>query len=82
MATTTFSGRLIAPYQHDGVKWLLSRELAQDYKGGLLCDEMGLGKTVQMLATMAMNFKPHISSLSPSHLWDSGWQKVKNSPPK
>lgn len=51
-----FKGRLISPYQHDGVKWLVQRETSQnDYKGGFLCDEMGLGKTVQMLATMSAN---------------------------
>ena len=47
--------RLISPYQHDGVKWLVNRENALDYPGGFLCDEMGLGKTVQMLATMCVN---------------------------
>ncbi len=50
--------RLIAPYQHEGVRWLVSRELAQTYPGGFLCDEMGLGKTVQLLATMLVNPKP------------------------
>ena len=49
--------RLIAPYQHDGVKWLLEREMAADFPGGFLCDEMGLGKTVQMIATMLANPK-------------------------
>jgi SNF2 family DNA or RNA helicase len=47
--------RLISPYQHDGVRWLVKRENATDYPGGFLCDEMGLGKTVQMLATMCVN---------------------------
>jgi SNF2 family DNA or RNA helicase len=49
--------RLIAPYQHTGVKWLVSRE-TQVLPGGFLCDEMGLGKTVQMIATMLSNLKP------------------------
>jgi len=47
--------RLIAPYQHEGVRWLVERERASDYPGGFLCDEMGLGKTVQMIATMSAN---------------------------
>jgi len=47
--------RLIAPYQHEGVRWLVEREQASDYPGGFLCDEMGLGKTVQLLATMCCN---------------------------
>ena len=50
--------RLISPYQHDGVKWLLRRELAPKYPGGFLCDEMGLGKTVQLIATMLANKVP------------------------
>jgi len=50
--------RLIAPYQHDGVKWLLDREFDESLPGGFLCDEMGLGKTVQMIATVLANPKP------------------------
>jgi len=51
-----FKGRLISPYQHTGVKWLVEREtVAGDVRGGFLCDEMGLGKTVQMIATMTAN---------------------------
>ena len=50
--------RLIAPYQREGVKWLLTRETKPDYPGGFLCDEMGLGKTVQLIATMLFNRKP------------------------
>lgn len=45
-----FKGRLISPYQHTGVKWLVERELSGI--GGFLCDEMGLGKTVQLIAMM------------------------------
>jgi SNF2 family DNA or RNA helicase len=50
--------RLISPYQHTGVKWLVERELASTIRGGFLCDEMGLGKTVQLIATMLANPKP------------------------
>jgi len=50
--------RLISPYQHDGVKWLVARETAELNPGGFLCDEMGLGKTVQLIATMLINPKP------------------------
>jgi len=49
--------RLISPYQHEGVKWLVERELAPVNPGGFLCDEMGLGKTVQLIATMLANPK-------------------------
>lgn len=55
-ATSTLKGRLIAPYQREGVLWLLWRELANSGpRGGFLCDEMGLGKTVQTIATILGN---------------------------
>ena len=47
-----FQGRLIAPYQREGVKWMVQREKTGPINGGFLCDEMGLGKTVQTIATM------------------------------
>ncbi len=56
--TKLLKTRLISPYQHEGVKWLVERETAPDYPGGFLCDEMGLGKTVQMIATMLINPQP------------------------
>jgi SNF2 family DNA or RNA helicase len=55
LATRTLKGRLIAPYQREGVLWMLWRELSNDIKGGFMCDEMGLGKTVQTIATMLGN---------------------------
>ncbi|MBP02332.1 MAG: hypothetical protein CMM25_05950 [Rhodospirillaceae bacterium] len=44
----TFNGRLIAPYQQDGVREMKAMESRG--KGGILADEMGLGKTVELLA--------------------------------
>ena len=50
LATSKLQGRLIAPYQREGVLWMLMRELGKSsVKGGFLCDEMGLGKTIQAL---------------------------------
>lgn len=42
------NGRLLGSHQHSGVKWMLSRELDDNYpipKGGLLADDCGCGKT-------------------------------------
>lgn len=55
-ATSQLCGRLIAPYQREGVLWMLTREFDKGkIKGGFLCDEMGLGKTVQLITTMLGN---------------------------
>ena len=56
LATQTLKGRLIAPYQREGVMWLLYREIEDPVvRGGFLCDEMGLGKTVQIISTILGN---------------------------
>jgi SNF2 family DNA or RNA helicase len=60
--------RLIAPYQHEGVKWLVARELDASRAGGFLCDEMGLGKTVQLIATMCVNPKPRTLVVVPKSI--------------
>ena len=63
------NGRLFAPYQHDGVKWMLGMEhQASGPKGGFLCDEMGLGKTVQLVATMLGNPKPRTLIIVPKSI--------------
>jgi len=45
-------------HQYEGIRWMLNREAAPDWKGGILADEMGLGKTLQMLCVMAINMQP------------------------
>ena len=45
----------LKPHQQTGVKWLLNKELNDEYKGGLLCDDPGLGKTIQTAALMIGN---------------------------
>jgi|TARA_B110000259_G_scaffold179190_1_gene218432 SNF2 family DNA or RNA helicase len=58
MTKYTLNGNLYAPYQVDGVKWMLGMENQLDGpKGGFLCDEMGLGKTIQIIATILGNPK-------------------------
>jgi SNF2 family DNA or RNA helicase len=58
-AQKDIKGRLDGHYQHEGVKWMLERELCTDNggigKGGILADDMGLGKTMQAIATMRGN---------------------------
>ena len=62
-----FRSRLIAPYQHEGVQWMVRRE-TEENAGGFLCDEMGLGKTVQVLATMTVNVRPRTLIIVPKSI--------------
>lgn len=56
MTKYTLNGNLYAPYQVDGVRWMIGMEnQLQGPKGGFLCDEMGLGKTIQIIATILGN---------------------------
>ena len=73
--------RLISPYQHDGVTWLVSRELAEVRPGGFLCDEMGLGKTVQLIATMLVNPKPHTLVVVPKSIVGQWCSEIKRFAP-
>ncbi len=73
--------RLIAPYQHEGVKWLVTRELAPSHPGGFLCDEMGLGKTVQLIATMLANPKPRTLVVVPKSIVGQWCDEVKRFAP-
>jgi SNF2 family DNA or RNA helicase len=68
--------RLIAPYQREGVKWLVEREIAQSFPGGFLCDEMGLGKTVQLIAAMIANPKPRTLVIVPKSIVGQWCQEV------
>ena len=57
-AKQELNGSLYAPYQTDGVFWMLSMEnQTMGPRGGFLCDEMGLGKTVQVVSTILGNPK-------------------------
>ncbi len=59
LARQSFNGRLIGPYQSQGVSWMLNREINGGHvRGGFLCDEMGLGKTAQTAAMMLGNPVP------------------------
>lgn len=55
-AVDEIKGKLEGEYQHEGVLWMLDRELSPtNGKGGILADDMGLGKTMQTIATMKGN---------------------------
>lgn len=74
-ACKLLQGKLIEPYQTDGVRWMLERE--QD-SGGFLCDEMGLGKTIQTITTMIGNPQNKTLIVCPKSLisqWVSEIQK-------
>ena len=58
-AQAGIKGRLDGHYQHEGVQWMLRRELETlSARGGILADDMGLGKTMQAIATMRGNELP------------------------
>lgn len=79
LAKERLNGRLFAPYQREGVMWMLTMEQqVKGPKGGFLCDEMGLGKTVQLVATMLGNPKPKTLIVVPKsivHQWCSEIEK-------
>ena len=65
----TLNGRLIGPYQKEGVQWMFGMEHQESGpKGGFLCDEMGLGKTVQLLATILANPLPRTLIIVPKSI--------------
>lgn len=53
--TSKLTGRLEGSYQHNGVRWMLYRELECSIKGGILADDMGLGKTIQAIGLIRAN---------------------------
>ena len=68
-AKDNLNGRLFAPYQREGVLWMLTMEnQTSGPKGGFLCDEMGLGKTVQLVSTILGNPKPRTLIIVPKSI--------------
>jgi SNF2 family DNA or RNA helicase len=84
LATSKLKGRLIAPYQREGVVWMLLRELHTENgpKGGFLCDEMGLGKTVQVISTLLGNPKPRTLIIVPKSIVDQWREEIEHFAPK
>ena len=82
-ATKNLNGRLIAPYQREGVIWLLWREFADSGpKGGFLSDEMGLGKTIQLIATILGNPKSKTLIVVPKSIVNQWASEIKTFAPQ
>ena len=78
-----FNGRLFAPYQRDGVKWMLDMEAqTSGPKGGFLCDEMGLGKTVQLISTILANPQPRTLIVVPKSIITQWVEEINRFAPK
>ena len=72
---TRLSSKLIEPFQPDGCRWMLRRELMSDSfghfttpKGGIVADEVGLGKTILAICMMVLNPKPKTLVILPKSL--------------
>jgi SNF2 family DNA or RNA helicase len=82
LAKDTLNGRLFAPYQREGVLWMLSQEQQMSGpKGGFLCDEMGLGKSIQLIATMLGNPKPRTLIIVPKSIITQWSEEIKRFAP-
>jgi len=82
-AKDRLNGRLFAPYQREGVLWMLTMEnQTSGPKGGFLCDEMGLGKTVQMVSTMLGNIKRRTLVVVPKSIITQWVNEIKKFAPQ
>lgn len=82
LAKNSLNGRLFAPYQREGVLWMLNMEDQRSGpKGGFLCDEMGLGKTVQLVSTMLGNPKPRTLIIVPKSIITQWVEEIKRFAP-
>jgi len=81
-AKNRLNGRLFAPYQSEGVLWMLSMEnQVHGPKGGFLCDEMGLGKTVQVVSTILGNEKRRTLIVVPKSIITQWVHEIKKFAP-
>ena len=82
-ARKSFNGRLIGPYQSQGVSWMLNREINGGHvRGGFLCDEMGLGKTAQTAAMMLGNPVPKTLIVVPKSIVSQWVTELKRFAPQ
>src|SRR5210317_949351 len=81
-AKNTLNGRLFAPYQREGVLFLLTMESqTSGPKGGFLCDDMGMGKTIQLVATILGNPKPRTLVVVPKSIITQWAEEIKRFAP-
>jgi SNF2 family DNA or RNA helicase len=81
-AKNTLNGRLFAPYQREGVLWLLSMEnQTSGVRAGILADEMGLGKSIQLIATMLGNPKPRTLIIVPKSIITQWSEEIRRFAP-
>jgi SNF2 family DNA or RNA helicase len=81
-AKDNFNGRLFAPYQREGVLWMLTMEnQSSGPKGGILADEMGLGKSAQLIATMLGNPKKSTLIVVPKSIITQWANEIKKFAP-
>ena len=72
-AKNQLNGNLFAPYQKEGVLYLLTMEnQTSGPKSCILADEPGMGKTIQLIATMLGNPRRVLSSSYPNLLSHNG----------
>src|SRR6056300_1478003 len=81
-AKDNLNGRLFAPYQREGVLFLLTMEnQTSGPKGGFLCDDMGMGKTIQIVATILGNPKPRTLVVVPKSIITQWAEEIKRFAP-
>lgn len=75
--------KLHEPYQVDGCKWMLSRELDNEpffdefpSKGGILADEVGLGKTLMSICVIIGNPVPKTLIILPKSIVNQWKQQI------
>ena len=77
-AKSLLAARLYAPYQQEGVMWMLTMENnIGKPRGGFLCDEMGLGKTVQLIGTMLGNRRRKTLIIVPKSIVNQWVEEIK-----
>lgn len=82
-AKERLNGRLYAPYQQDGVMWMLEKENStHGPKGAILADDMGIGKSVQVIATILGNEKPKTLIIVPKSLVTQWVEEIKKFAPQ